>query len=141
MKRVLVGMIAMGMLAALVAACGTAAKGPTDQELIAKVVSDWKAASTAKDLDKVMTLYSEKFQHSEYGDKAGVKAFIKEAMDMGYLDNAQFNTDKAKTTIEKDTAKVYPIELKASFGSANIQLDLKKEGKAWMIVGMQVEQL
>jgi hypothetical protein len=132
----LTGVLAM----ALVCGCGTSAKGPTDQELINKVVADWKAAGIAKDLDKMLGLYSESFQHYEWGDKAGLKNFLKDAISMGYLDNAELATDKAKITIEKGQAKVAPIEMKAAFGSATIELVLKKEGKTWMIVGMEVEQ-
>jgi ketosteroid isomerase-like protein len=109
--------------------------------LINKVVADWKAAAAAKDLDKVMVLYSDAFSHFEYGDKAGVKSFIKDAIDMGYLENVAIDSAKAKVTIEKDKANVYPIDMKAAFGSATIKLDLKKEAAGWKITGMDVEQM
>jgi len=140
MKKSVISMVVLGLVAVVVAGCSTAAKGPSDQELVNKLVADWEAAATAKDLDKVMTFYSEKFSN-ENGDKAGMKAFIKEAIDMGYLENADFNTANAKVTIEKDAANVYPIDLKAAFGSATLRMNLKKEAAGWMIVGMDIEQM
>ncbi len=141
MKKALVSLMVVGLVAVAMCGCATAPKGPSDTELINKLVADWKAAAAAKDVDKVMALYSENFKHYEYKDKAGVKAFIKDAIDMGYLDNCEISTDKAKVTIEKDTAKVYPIGMSASFGSAQIELDLTKEAKGWMITSMEVEQM
>jgi ketosteroid isomerase-like protein len=141
MKKSVISMIVLGLVAVVVVGCSTAAKGPSDQELVNKLVADWKAAATAKDLDKDMTFYSDKFSHDEYGDKAGMKAFMKEAIDMGYLENADFNSANAKVTIEKDAANVYPINLKAAFGSAAVRLNLKKEAAGWMIVGMDIEQM
>jgi len=140
MRTSVISLVALGMLAALVCGCSTGAKGPSDLELINKVVADWKVAAMAKDLDKVMVLYSDKFSHFEYGDKAGVKSFIKDAIDMGYLDNVAIDASKAKVTIEKGKANVYPIDLKAAFGSASIKLDLTKEAAGWKITGMDVEQ-
>ncbi len=140
MKTLVISMLAVGLVAGLVCGCQTAAKGPSDQELINKVVADWKAAATAKDLDKVMALYSEAFSHFEYGDKAGMKSFIKDAIDMGYMENAEINTANTKVTIEKDKANAYPIEMKAAFGSATIKLDLKKEASGWKITGSDIEQ-
>jgi ketosteroid isomerase-like protein len=142
MKTLVISLLAVGLVAGLVCGCQTTAKakGPSDQELINKVVADWKAAATAKDLDKVMALYSEAFKHFEYGDKAGMKSFIKDAIDMGYMENAEVNTANMKITIEKDKANAYPIELKAAFGSATIKMALTKEAAGWKITGMDIEQ-
>jgi ketosteroid isomerase-like protein len=140
MKTSVISLLLVGMMTVLVCGCQTAAKGPSDLELINKVVADWKAAASAKDLDKVMALYSDAFSHFEYGDKAGMKSFIKDAIDMGYMENAVVDTANAKVTIEKDKANAYPINLKAAFGTATIKLDLKKEASGWKIIGMDIEQ-
>jgi len=125
--------------AVVVCGCASTPQGPSDEELIAEVVEGMKGALVAQDLDTLMTFYSENFEHWEYGDKAGLKNFMEEAIDMGYLENAEVSTDKAETTIEKDTAKVYPVEFAASFGSATIGVELKKEGMAWLITSMDIE--
>ena len=141
MKKFMVTTMTMVFLMAVVCGCqGGAAKGPSDTDLINKVVADWTAAAAAKNLDGLMAGYSETFQHYEWGNKDGLKSFLKDAISMGYLENAQVTTDKAKLTIEKGEAKYAPVELKAAFGSATIELTLKKEVKDWKITGMDVEQ-
>jgi len=126
----------------VMAGCAGTAKGPTDEELIAQAVEGWKAAGIAQDVDKLMSFYSEKFTNYEWGDKAGAKKFVQDAKDMGYLKDAQLDSSGAKTEIDKKKgeAKVYPIEMKAAFGSATIELIFKKEGAQWMITGMDVQQ-
>lgn len=137
-------MIAVSMMAAVaamvVAGCASTPKGPTDAELINKLVADWTATGVAQDMDKLMTFYSDAFQSYEYGDKAGLKRFLQDAKDMGYMQDASFDTSKMKVEINGAEAKAYPIDMKASFGSASIELVLKKEGGAWMITGMDVQQ-
>ena len=141
MKKTAISVLMVAVLGAVWAGgCASAPKGPTDEEVIQKLIGDWKAAAVAKDLDKMLAGYSDAFQHPEWGDKAGLKNFLKEALDMGYLENAQVNTEKMQVKIEKDTATAYPIQLKAAFGSATIELNLKKEAKGWAVTGMTVEQ-
>jgi len=145
MRTLVISLTVLGLVAVMAGGCatgGSGGKGPSDADQINKLVADWKAAGVAKDLDKVMALYSDKFSHYEYGDKAGMKAFIKDAIDMGYLENADFNTANAKVTIDakdKTKASVYPIDLKAAFGSATMRLDLKKEATGWKIIGTDNE--
>ena len=119
--------------------CATAPEGPSDEELIAQVAEGMAANLAAIDLDKLMTFYSEDFENWEWGDKAGLKAFIKEAIEDGYLEDIEVDMEKAKTTIEGDKATVYPIEITASFGGATAEIELKKEGCAWLIVAMDLQ--
>ena len=121
--------------AAMLTACSMAG-GPSDEEMIAEVLAKWAEAGVAQDLDGMMVLYSEDFQNYEFGDKAGWKSFVQDAIDMGYLEDAEVDLEDAKTTIEGDTATVYPIEMTAAFGSATIELVLTKEADGWMITGM-----
>ena len=114
--------------------------GPSDEELVAKVLADWKAAALAQDIDAMLVSYSESFENYEFGDKAGLKSFLQDAADMGYLEDAEIDIEGTKTTIEGDEATVYPVEMEAAFGSATIELVLKKEGDAWLITAMDVEQ-
>jgi len=137
-------MLAVSVAVVLAAGCastgGTAkAKGPSDAELLNKVVADWKAAGVAKSLDGLLACYSDSFQHYEYGDKAGLQQFLKDAISMGYLEGAEIDSSQGKLTIEKDAATFAPIDLKASFGEAGITLNFKKEAAGWKIVAMDVE--
>lgn len=145
MKRLLVGMLVLSVVSALAVGCASTgggaakAKGPTDTELINKVAADWKAAGVAKNLDGLLACYSDSFQHYEYGDKAGLQRFLKDAISMGYMEGAEIDMAKAKLTILKGEATFAPIDLKAAFGDAGITLTLKKEAAGWKITGMDVE--
>lgn len=134
-------LVTLGLvLAAAVYGCAGAAKGPSDAELIQNVLADFKTYGQAKDLDRLMALYSDKFNNYEYGDKEGLHTFLQDAIDMGYLENAEINLANAKTKIEGEKATVQGIEMKAAFGSATIDLTLAKEASAWKIVGQDVQQ-
>jgi len=139
-KKAMMMTLATLFAATLMAGCAGMGGGPSDDELIAKVIGDWKAAGLAQDIDAMLVLYSESFENYEFGDKAGFKSFMDDAKDMGYLEDAEIDLEGAKTTIEGDEANVYPVEMEAAFGSATIELVLKKEGDAWLITAMDVEQ-
>ncbi len=114
---------------------------PAEQDLIMKVLDQWKAASVALDFDKALALYSDKFSSYEYGDKAGLASFLKDAKSQGELEGLAVDASKAKVEVDKKkgTAAVTGIEVKAKFGSAAIDFDMVKEKDAWLIKGMEVQ--
>ena len=116
------------------------AKAAADQEQIMKSLDQWKAAALAGDLDKAMAVFSDKFKNVEQGDKAGVKAYLKDAFDAGYLKNMELDTSKAKTDIDKKkkTATMSGITITARFGTATVDLNLAKEGANWLVTGMKI---
>ena len=73
------------------------AKAPTDQDLVTKVLDQWKAAAVALDFDKALALYSDKFSSSEYGDKAGLKTFLKDSKSQGLFDGIAVDISKARS--------------------------------------------
>ena len=117
-------------------------KGAANQEQIQKLLDKWKEAGLAKDIEKAMPLFSDKFKSAEYGDKAGLKTFLQDAFSAGYLKDMEIDMAKAKTTIDnkKGTALVGPITMTARFGTATIDLELAKEGANWLVTGMTVKQ-
>lgn len=127
------------LVVVLVSGCAGLGKGPSDQELVMNQITALKEGLLAKDIDKVMGTISESFYHPEAGDKATIKEFLQQGIDMGYLDNGEVNLDNVKITIEGDTATAYPIEASSSAGSATAELKLKKEDKGWFIVGGDAE--
>ena len=141
MKKSMIAELAVAVLAAaLVSGCASTAKGPTDEELIAQTIGSWVEATKAKNIDGMMSNYSESFQNDEWGDKAGLQSFLKDALDMGYMEDMEVLTDKMETKIENGEATVYPIQLQAAFGAATIEFVLKKEADKWLIVGMTAEE-
>lgn len=136
------GLSVMAIAAVLAGGCATGAKGPSDEELIDQMLNNWKVGMETKDITKIDAAISEQFNHYEWGDKKSLIAFVKDNMDQGNLDGAKIVLDNAKKEIDKDagTAKVYPVELSASFGSMTIEFNLKKETDgAWRAVGLTAE--
>lgn len=135
------GWAVCGMALLIVCGCQTLkSKGPSDSDLIAAQLSQWKAGMEAQDIEKTMTVYSEAFRHVEAGDKAGIKSYLKRAMDEGYLNSAVVTLDKAKTEIKGGTATVYPVTISASFGSATLRFYLTKENDGvWRLTNMDIE--
>ena len=116
-------------------------KATAPADLIAKVLDQWKAATVALDFDKALGLYSDKFSSYEYGDKAGLKSFLKDAKSQGDLEGMAVDISKAKVEVDKKKggASVTGIEVKAKFGSAAISLDMAKEKDTWTVKAMEVQ--
>lgn len=136
MKKILMNAaVAVAMIVAL-SGCATAAK-KSPEELIKAQVDGWAAALTANDLDKLMTYYSDHFTHYEYKDKPGMRAFLNQAKDAGYLTDIKAAYDKAVIKVEGDKAAVYPIDLTASMGALTMELKFGKEDAGWLIIGSE----
>lgn len=136
-KMYLLQMVAVLGALMLFAGCQTV----KPEEQVAKQVDAFKAFLLKQDVDGVMTLFSDAFEHYEWNNKAGAKDFLKQAKDMGYLENLTIDTSKATKKIEVNKASVYPIEVSGSFGSTTIELVFAKEKEGWKIVGMEASGL
>ena len=127
------------LVAALSSGCATGGKGASDDEIIAANTAACIAATEAQDVDGLLKYYSEDFSHYEFGDKAGLCAFLKDAKDMGYLEDIEIDLDSSETVIDGDEATVGPIYLSGSFGSTTLEFTLTKEAGDWKISGMDIE--
>jgi uncharacterized protein GlcG (DUF336 family) len=133
------------------AACALAAAaavGPTEavegaaaaEAEIMKSLQLFKTGMESKNLESLQAMISESFSHYEFGDKAGLLAFVKSTMAMGDLDEAEVDLEYAKIQIDGDAATVYPVDMMAMFGSATVEFKLKKEDDgAWRTVAMAIE--
>lgn len=130
----LMTIVALGMMV-LTAGCATSGKMSPEEAISAKLDA-FKTALLAKNIDGIMALFSEKFEHYEWNDKAGAKDFLSQAIDMGYLDGAEVDLSKKEIKLEGDTATVYPIEISGSFGSVTVELVFTNEGGNWMVTGL-----
>jgi len=123
------------IVVALVCGCAILGKGPTDEELITRAISDYNAALVAKDLDKMMTVYSDDFEADNGGDKDDVRALLSGAIEQGYLDDLEVNDAECEIKIEGGTATVGPVEYSSAFGSMSFESTMKKEADGmWRIV-------
>lgn len=125
-----------GAAAAPAAAPAEAAAAPAaDPKAACKAVIEQFAAAAAKeDMDGMMAVFSDSFEHYQYGDKAGVKEFLQQSADMGYLEGIEFSMEDAEFEVDGETISVYPVDVEGSFGSITFEYVLKKEGDAWKIV-------
>lgn len=122
------------------APAAAAKSGGDDAAGILKALDAWKAGMETKDIAKLGSGISDKFNHYEWGNKQQMLDFLKSQFDQGTLDGAKINAANAKTKIENGIATVYPVELVASFGTATIEFKLQKEADGvWRATGINVE--
>jgi len=127
-------------LALAVSGCASMG-GKSPEEQVAEKLTAWKTALEANDLDGLMLLYSDNFEHYEYGDKAGMKDFLMQASDMGYLEGIEVSLELTETTIEGDKAVAFPVDVIGAFGALAFEHTLTNEDGVWMITGSDASGL
>ncbi len=141
MKRSVITKLGVGILtAALLCGCQTLGRGPSDKELVNTTMADWKAALTARDMDKLMAAYSENYASERGTDKNSVREFMTRVFDEDWMDNIKVNMEDAETTIEGDKAEFGPVEFISDRGTMKIDYTLQKEDGAWRIVGSKRQE-
>lgn len=96
----------------------------------------WGEALAAEDLDRIMALFSEDFEHYEYGDKHGISDFLGMAIEMGYLMDVEVLLDDAEVEVDGDEVVIYPIDLMGAFGSVSFELIFKEVDGEMKIVSL-----
>ncbi len=143
MKKQVFYVLVTVLALASISGCAGLNKGPSDEEIISGKVAIFKQALLEKNLEKLMTVASEKFDHPDVGGKAEAKQFLQLGIDSGYTDGGEVDISKIQIKIEKDTATVYPIEVSSSAGSATAGLTFTKEkvgnGTDWLVTTVEVE--
>ena len=125
--------------AAAESAAGAPAAAAATADPAAKALAAAKAFGEAlktQDMDKIMAPFADDFEHYEYGDKEGIKDFLSQAADMGYLEDLEVNLDDAEAEVDGDEVVVYPVEIMGAFGSVTLELVFKDKGGEMKITGM-----
>jgi hypothetical protein len=98
------------------------------------------AAAKKEDLDSVMNMVSDNFEHPQLGDKASLREFLQGAIDMGYIemyaDDTKVITDDTEFEQDGEELVIYPIDVEGPWGSATLEFVAKLEDGAWKIVGV-----
>jgi len=115
---------------ALSCGCEKDAKGPTDEELVSKVVADFQAAWAEHDLEKLMGLFSDSFRDNEGLGKTELEVEFAEEDVMQIF---ELKIDGMEIKVEMGKAKVNHLEMKSAWGSLDLRFALEKEGGKWMI--------
>jgi ketosteroid isomerase-like protein len=139
-KNGVVSFVVVALMVVLIGGCRTTARGPSDEEMINNTLTEWQGAVTAKNLDAMMAVYSDAYKGSRGEDKAGVRTFMEQAMQMGYLDGAQVNLEGATTTIEEGKATVAPVSMSTAMGTVTLTIHLAKEEGGWKIVNSEMQR-
>lgn len=117
-----------------------ASKGMSDEDGIRTALENWRAGMESKNIEKIGAGMSDKFNHSEWGNKTQMLDFMKSQFEQGTLDNAKIDASKAKTKIENGVATVYPVELTTTSINATIEFKLQKEADGvWRTISINVE--
>ncbi len=128
--------LSLGLLVFAAALCGcqTPVKGPSDEQLINTAMTEWKAALEAKDLDRLMVLFSDNYISSSGSSKVAMRERMAGATERGFLDNIEIKIQNAKLTLVGDKATFGPVEITSDGGTLAIEYTLKKENEKWLIV-------
>jgi len=121
--------------AAEAAAAEAPAATPADpKEAVKAAITKFGTSAAAGDMEGMLSVFSESFEHYQYGDKKGVGEFLQQSADMGYLEGIEFHMDDAEFEEDGDTISVYPVDVEGSFGSVTFEYILKNENGEWKIV-------
>jgi hypothetical protein len=85
MKKLVVMLVIVGIVAVLAAVCATTPKGPADEELISQRIQEGMAAIKAINFDAFNGMVSSSFSSSAVGDKYDLLTYLKNADDAGFL--------------------------------------------------------
>lgn len=140
MKRSVFTKLSVGVLiVALVCGCRMIG-GPSDEKLIKSAMADWKTALTNRNLDRVMTVYSENYASERVNGKDAIRQFMTRAFNEGWLDNVNVNFEEAKPAIEEDKAQFGPVAFISDRGTMKVDYTLQKEDGAWLIVSSKMQE-
>lgn len=124
--------VALAVVLGVASGCATMGK-KSPEEMVRMQLETWREALVAKDIDQLMTVYSENFTSDQGGSKTELRDFLQGAIDAGYLDNAEVNLDNTVVTVEGDQAIATPIELRSPMGGMALKLEFVKEDGVWLI--------
>lgn len=112
---------------------------PSDEEMIQGLVVAAMDALAAKDIDALVSAYSEDFS-SDNGDKADTIAFLQGAADQGFLDGLEIDQSGVVISVDGDNATAGPVALEGAFGAINLSFELEKRDGKWWVTSQLQEQ-
>jgi len=120
--------------------CQVPGPGHSDEELVNATMAGWKAALLARDLDKLMAVYSGNYVSTRGGGKDSVREFMADVFKKGWLDNIKVNIEGAKTVIKGSKATFGPVKFVSDTSTRTMKFTLQKEITTWLIVGSKRQE-
>ncbi len=124
--------------AGMAGAAAAAAPAIDPAEALLANIKEFTEKLAEGDIDSVIKTFSDDFSHYEFGDKEGVRNFLKDAADMGYLDDLEVDLDDTEIEIVDDEGTAYPIDISGAFGSATLELEGKLKDGVWVLTGLDI---
>ncbi len=104
-----------------------------DERLISQTLNDFEESLLAKDIDKIMTYYSDSYSDVQGMNKVALRQILTGFKDSGGLDGLEISTDDAVVVINDDgTATVGPMTIKSGQFNVTQTYTLVKENGAWL---------
>ena len=138
-KSVILNLVVL-VFAVVFCGCQTPVKGPSDKELINTTMTEWKAAFEARDLDRLMAVFSDNYISSTGGGKVAMRERMAGAIERGSLDNVEVKIQNAKLTLVGETATFGPVEITSDRGTLTIEYTLQREGDKWLIISSKRQE-
>jgi len=118
--------------------CAMLRGGPSDEELLGELLTNYKAALEEGDVDKLISLYSKNYQTSRGGTYDEMVSRLREFVPRFKEFEVEVLVDDAEIKIEGNTAKLGPITFDSPMGSRDMALVATKEADgAWRITGRE----
>ena len=117
-----------------VSGCATHGAASGDAGRIGEVLSQWRTAYMARDMEALMRLYPDDYAHKGK-DKAGIEKEMAGLMEENAAYDVQVNVVDATVSIQGGKATVMPVALSGTAGSDTARLELTKREGRWRITG------
>ncbi|MCP4610544.1 MAG: nuclear transport factor 2 family protein [Planctomycetes bacterium] len=138
-KSVILNLIVL-VFVAVFCGCQAPVKGPSDKELINTTMTEWKAALEAKNLYRLMAVFSDNYVSSSGSGKVAMRERMAGAIERGSLDNVNIKIENAQLTIVGEQATFGPVEFTSDRGTLTIEYTLQREEDKWLIVGSKRQE-
>ena len=140
MKKSVILSLVLLVVAMVFCGCQTPVKGPSDKELINTTMTEWKAAFEARDLDRLMAVFSDNYVSSSGSGKVAMRERMAGAIERGSLDNTNIKIENAQLTLLGQMATFGPVEITSDRGTLTIEYTLKREDDKWLIISSKRQE-
>jgi len=144
----LIEAISGGEAAPAVAAADSAidALDPNDESTwmpaLQESISIIKQAAKDEDVDAVMGLIHDDFEHYQVGGKEDLRDFLQNAIDMGYVsmyaEDIEIYTDDTEFEEDGEEVIIYPIDVELPIASVTLEFVVAPAGDTYKIVTLDV---